>query len=114
MTTNTIFNIKRNDTDKAIEAVLKINGIATGHLQAAESVKFIMSLAGKKNPVPKVNAAAQIDDPATASVSYQWVAADTDTAGVYNAEWEVTYVGGGKATFPDDGYVTVNVIADLG
>ena len=116
MTTSTIFNIKRNDTSKNIECTLKINNVAVDNLGLATGVKFIMRLAAKKNAAPKVAAAAIIDDPVLypGAVHYEWGTGDTDTAGTYSAEWEVTYSGGGVATFPDDGYLTVNVVADLG
>ena len=47
-------------------------------------------------------------------VSYSWGATDTDTAGLYMAEWEVTFAGGIPMTFPRNGHLDVNVEPDLG
>lgn len=44
-------------------------------------------------------------------VSYAWKAADTDTAGVYFAEWLYKAAGGGGSEhFPNDGYLTIVVL----
>lgn len=74
-------------------------------------MKFIMKLQGAS--VAKVNAAATVEDAASGSVSYPWLAADTDVAGTYEAEFEVTFAGGEKRTFPADSYFYVTVIPDL-
>ena len=47
-------------------------------------------------------------------VSYSRGATDTDTAGLYMAEWEVTFAGGIPMTFPGNGHLYVNVEPDLG
>ena len=112
MASSTTFTIKRNDTKKAIDGILKANTTVVNLTQC--TVKFIMALSTKKNAVPKVSKAASIVDATAGTVSYQWVVGDLDTTGVYNAEWEVTFLDGKIATFPDDGYLTVNVVADLG
>lgn len=51
-------------------------------------------------------------DGSTGDVVYNWAAAP-GTAGLYLAEWEVTFVAGTVQTFPNAGYVTVLVTADL-
>ena len=39
---------------------------------------------------------------------------DTDTAGTYWAEFEVTFGDGRVETYPNRGYLTVNIEPDLG
>lgn len=46
----------------------------------------------------------------TGTVSYEFGTADTDTAGTYKAEWEVTYGGGEVQTFPNGSYIVVRVV----
>ena len=68
----------------------------------------------------KVQAAADVlvSDPADLgddepNVRYRWVEGDTDTPGVYRAEWQVTYGDGSTESFPNTGYLTVQVTEKL-
>jgi len=77
-------------------------------------VKFIMRRVNAATP--KVNAAAVVDGDQVSNkggVSYPWVGTDTDTGGVYEAEWEGTFVGK-KMTFPNDGYNVIRITDELG
>lgn len=49
----------------------------------------------------------------TGQVQYQWLTADTLIAGVYRAEWQVTFASGLIETFPDDSFAIVNMPSDL-
>jgi hypothetical protein len=104
------FTIKSNDRLPSIQAAFATAGAAV-NLASATAVKFIMKSA-QGNTV-KVNTAAVIVDAATGVVRYDWLSADTATPGSYIAEWEVTWGGGKKQTFPTGTYHTVDVLADL-
>jgi hypothetical protein len=56
-----------------------------------------------------VDSPATVTDAAAGVVSYQWQAGDTDEVGEYEIEFEVTFSGGFEQTFPDDGYVTLDI-----
>lgn len=99
------FTLKANDRLPSIQATLSAD------LTTATSVKFIMKTA-TGNTV-KVNTVATIVTPATGVVRYDWAAVDTATPGDYIAEWEVTWTGGKKQTFPTLNYHTVSILADL-
>lgn len=75
------------------------------------TVRFIMRAYGATNP--KISAAATVLDADEGRVRYSWGATDTDTAGHYQAEFEVTFSNGRKETFPNDHHLTVDVVADL-
>jgi hypothetical protein len=45
---------------------------------------------------------------------YTWQSGDTDMAGTYQGELQVTWDTGEVETFPNDSYFTVIVMADLG
>lgn len=117
------FTIKRNDTAPAMAAQLTdtVGGVTTPiDLTAAVGVKLIMRLATAQTGT-KVNAACSFVDKATGKVSYQWVTTDTDTEGVYYAEFQITWTDGTKETVPNDTvtannapYYTVEITRDLG
>lgn len=46
-------------------------------------------------------------------VKYTWVAGNTAVAGLYLAEWEVTFSGGGVGTYPNGGYVLIRMTEQL-
>ena len=43
------------------------------------------------------------------TVEYAWAPTDLDTAGIYRADFTITYLGGKAETFPEDGYIEVEV-----
>ena len=47
-------------------------------------------------------------------VKYVWQTGDTDTAGTFQGEFEVTYTSGEIETFPNDGYIGIEVLDDIG
>lgn len=102
------FQIKTNDTAPPIEATLTAASVAVDLTSA--TVRFHM--VDSANAV-KVDAAATIVTAGDGTVKYSWDAADTDTAGRYRAEWEVTFSDGTIRTFPTPGYTTVVVHGDL-
>jgi hypothetical protein len=104
------FHIKRNDTLPAIRAVLSD---AAGAIDLTGAVvRFYM--APQRSSVLTVDAEADIEDEADGLVRYDWEAGDTAVAGVYHAEWEVTFGDNSKLTFPNDGHLRVVVTADIG
>jgi hypothetical protein len=104
------FYVKQNDTSPAMLATLQdANGDAVNITGA--SVRFHMRPIGSNSIT--VDASATIVTPEDGVVRYDWLAADTDTIGSYQAEFEVTYADGSIETFPNDGYVRVEIIDDI-
>lgn len=104
------FNIKQNDTGPAMLATLQdANGNAINLTGA--SVRFHMRSVGGGNPI--VDAAATVVTAASGIVRYNWAAADTDTIGTYQAEFEVTYADASIESFPNDGYIAVQIVDDI-
>ena len=109
------FTMQRHDRLPSIQATLSAD------LTAAASVKFIMRKASTDGlwtpdftPAAKVNATATIVTPASGVVRYDWLAIDTDTAGYYVGQWQVTWTSGSKPqTFPTTTYHTILIVADL-
>lgn len=113
------FTIKANDTRPAIEITLQRQGVAAG-LASTAATPFIASLVkllGKSQTVPAHTfvGTMSIASAAGGLVRYTWLAADTQYgAEVFDMECEVTWSDGGKETFPEDTYLTLDVKADLG
>lgn len=83
------------------------------------TVKFVMRpMPGGDTTIYDAATIDQVSDGADGSkgkVHYNWKAEDLAVPGGYYAEWEVTFAGGtDKETFPNDGYITVAVVSDLG
>lgn len=103
------FQIKKNDTSPQLEAVLS-NAAGTPIDLNGASVRFHMRRAG--GPI-LIDAAATIVTAGAGLVRYVWTAGDTDTAGSYQAEFEVTYADSSIETFPNSSNIQVDIMADL-
>jgi hypothetical protein len=103
------FHMKKGDTSPSLLFTLSPASIdLTG-----ATVRF--SMRPKDGGAVKINrAAAVIVTPTgTPTVRYDWQAADTDTAGHFDAEFEVTYAGGAVETFPNDSFIRVSITGDI-
>lgn len=105
-----IHYMKQHDLLPQLQAGL-LNGVVAVNLSTATSVKFLMSNAIVGTVA---SAAATITDAVNGGVAYTWSPGDTDVAGTYKAEFEVTWSSGKKQTFPNDSYLQVKILADLG
>ena len=104
------FSIKQNDTSPPIRAILKDGDGVAINLDGA-SVRFHMRVIGASTTT--VDAAATIISSAGGIVQYNWIAADTAAIGSYQAEFEVTYSDSTVETFPNNGYIRVEIIDDI-
>lgn len=103
-----IFYIKEGDTSPALLYTLSPTVDLTG-----ASVVFNMRLRSDGS-VKVSRQAAVIVSPATDGVvRYDWDADDTDTAGEYQAEFEVTYADSTVETFPNKDFITVKIDGDI-
>jgi hypothetical protein len=109
-----MFLIKQNDELPNFQALLRTR-VDDQNPQPVDltgaTVKFKMQSLGG-GPL-KVDAPAVILDAITGSVSYEWVAADTDTVGQYRAEFEVTFLSGRVLSFPTQGFLPVQVMPSI-
>lgn len=105
------FTIKRGDRLPYISASLS-NGDSPADISGATEVFFVMKKAGGSKEVV-IKKPAVVSDGAAGEVRYEWEAGDTDVSGRYTGEFEVCY-GTVRATYPSNGYVIINIIADIG
>lgn len=104
------FYIKQNDTSPFLLATLKDANENLIDLTAA-TVRFHMRRVGSTDAV--VDGAAIVVNEDQGTVRYEWQAADTAQIGSYQAEFEVTYSGGVIETFPNNGYIRVEIKDDI-
>jgi hypothetical protein len=105
------FSIKQNDTAPSLRATL-LNGSGNVIDLTGATVRFHMRELGKTTII--INQACTVVNAVGGIVQYDWVAADTDVVGSYQAEFQVTYLDNSIETFPNDGYIWVDIIDDIG
>lgn len=103
-----IFYLKKGDTSPSIRYTLSPTVDLTG-----ATVRF--SMRNRATGAIKINrATAGIVAPATGGVvQYNWTSGDVDTAGEYQAEFEITHASGTPETFPNYGFIAVKISEDI-
>ncbi len=103
--------IKQNDLSPSIQDTLTDSAGAAINITSATIRFHMFDRAG----VSKIDAAGSIVGAGTAGVvKYDWTGTDTDTAGFFDAEFEVTYAADSKPeTFPNSTYILVVITDDL-
>jgi len=105
------FYIKQNDTRPELDIFLRDDKDRSINITGA-TVKFSMRNASTN--VVKISLAAVTTVSSTAGrVKYSFTASDTDTAGNFDGEFQVTFIAGQIETFPNDGYIKVIVTDDV-
>jgi hypothetical protein len=99
------FYIKKGDLLPKITGTLVDSTGAAINLTGA-TVKLRMRLPGAASA--KVDTAAAVLSASAGTVEYTWASGNTDTVGVYNAEWVLTF-GSTLQTVPNNGFMQVVV-----
>lgn len=103
------FTIKQSDTSPSLQATLKDAAGTAINLNGC-TVKFHMkSLAG----AVVINETMTIVNASGGVVKYDWQPADTDEAGTFYAEFQVTYSDLSVETFPNTGNIVIMIIPEL-
>jgi hypothetical protein len=105
-----MFTMKQFDTSPVIQARLRTSANTVVTLTGA-TVKFIMK--SESNKV-LVSSPADIVDQYQGIVKYEWQPNDVSQSGMCLAEFEVTYEDDSVETFPNNGYIKIKVLPDLG
>lgn len=105
----TVFRIKKGDLLPEFETTL-VDNDGVVDLTDGQSVKLILQKRNS-NDSPMSLTAAFVDK-SKGKVKYVWSSGDTDTIGYYDAEWEVTFSGSKKMTFPNNGHDIVEIYPD--
>ena len=105
------FYIKQNDTRPELDVFLRDDKDRTINVTGA-TVKFNMRNASD-NTVKVNNGSVTTVSSTSGRVKYSFSASDTDTAGNFDGEFQVTFVGGQVETFPNDGFIKVIITDDV-
>ena len=103
------FHIKRGDTSPSlVYALSPASVVLTG-------ASVVFSLRNRATGTVVVSRAAAVVEIATGTptIRYDWPAGDTDAAGIYDAEFEVTYSDLSVETFPNASNITIVITEDI-
>jgi uncharacterized protein YfaS (alpha-2-macroglobulin family) len=103
------FFIKQNDTSPSLAAYIQTASGEAVSLVGASVRLHIKETGGSTLLIKNMT----ITDATQGLVQYDWVDPDTAVAGTYNAEIQVTYSDGKIETYPNNGYFTITVTAEL-
>lgn len=84
-----------------------------GKVAILAGATVLFKMRAKGSQVVKISSAAVITDAQAGTVQYVWASGDLDTVGEFEAQWEVTYSGGGVQTYPNDEYIPIIVVDDV-
>ena len=102
--------LKRGDTRHAIRAILKDSSGSPVDLTDC-SVSFRMAPLGRSATVSR---AVDIHDALAGEVWVVFAPGETDiSGGYYRAEFRVVYGDGRRETFPNDGYIKIQILSAL-
>ena len=106
----TVQYVKQNDTSRAVQDTLTLNGAPINLTGATVTFKMRLVSGG----MALVKTAAVVGDPTLGVVQYSFVGTDLANPGSYYVEWLITFADGHLLTVPDDSYAQINVIAQVG
>ena len=101
--------LKRGDTRHAIRAILKDSSGSPVDLTDC-TVSFHMAPLGRP---PTISRQVDIHDAEGGEVWVVFAPGETDVSGVYRAEFQVVYGDGRRETFPNNGYINIQIQSDL-
>lgn len=105
-----MFYIKQNDTSPALKVELKASDGTAINLTGA-TVHFHMR--DIETQVVKVDSAATVTQATQGHVQYNWQTGDTNNAGVFEYEFQVTYSDSTIETFPNNGYSKLKITPEI-
>jgi hypothetical protein len=115
---STTITMKRGDLLPALAATLS-NEAGVFNLTGATvdvlwrpAATGLDAIEGTESTATAQRRTAAVVSEVAGTVSYAWVAGDTDTAGTFDLEFEIT-VGGKTLSFPNDGFIRLIIEPDL-
>jgi len=101
------FNLKQFDTSPSLTATLLGTDGKTPQDLTGATVRLSLKLTNGSGTL--LGGPAVVVDAANGVVRYDWQAIDVAAAGHYQAEWVVTFPGPREMTWPNDGYLRIEI-----
>ena len=107
----TTIKIKQDDTQPAMKVRLKDSA---GNPVSLTGATVRVAIQHYSQPDIKFLRDAYIQDAITGEVWLVWQPEETQVTGLYRVEFRVTYQDGTQETFPNSGYLLVNILERIG
>ena len=104
------FFVKQNDTSPKLAATLKDGNGQVVDVTGA-SVRFHMAKLNSSTVI--TDASATVTNAPAGTVEYAWTASDTASIGTFRGEFEVTFPTGLIETYPNSGYISIQITDDI-
>ena len=104
------FFVKQNDTSPKLAATLKDGNGQVVDVTGA-SVRFHMAKLNSSTVI--TDASATVTNGSAGTVEYAWTASDTASIGTFCGEFEVTFPTGLIETYPNSGYISIQITDDI-
>ena len=103
------FTMKTGDTSPIVTATFKDADLNPVNITGSTVRIHVVSLSG----TTLIDEAMTVTSGPNGVAEYEWQAGDTDTAGTYKVEFEVTYSDNTVETFPNTGHEMLIIKDDL-
>ena len=108
---NPTFFIKRNDDQPTLDVALRDDKNRPVDVTGASVVFHMRNTADDTTKIS--GASVTVLAASKGEVRYSWTTTNTNTAGNFEAEFQVSFSDGGVQTFPNDGYIDVIITEDV-
>jgi hypothetical protein len=105
------WTMKKNDTWPPLAFTLSD---AAGPVDLTDAQQVMLRMKLGRKTVHGICSPAPDQDAHPGAGTYSWVPEDTSIVGKWRAEFEVTWVDGTVVTFPNDDYLEIEIVEDLG
>jgi hypothetical protein len=103
------FIMKVGDTEPTLDDTLLDENLEPVNLGATT---IVLHLRGRDGTTEALTPVEILSEPA-GQVRYTWPTPQMRAAGVYEAEWQVTWTDGTVISFPNDGYFHIKIVGQL-
>lgn len=113
------FTIKRGDTRPAMDVPIDRGGVpvalaSTSQSPLTPSRILMLARPNANHAGAGITGTMSVASAAGGVPRYTWLGGDTATSAMYDFEVEVVWSDGGIETFPEGGYLSLDITEDLG